>query len=106
MLFEKKCCYAGYTVLALLYILLNDAIKVTYYYMDPLKLLVYIAMKMIFKCSWVQHRFNECLLIFGLHLGIHLQIFGLAQGSVAVPGFCCRGGLAGGPGPIGVNVVG
>ena len=31
VLFEKKCCNIGYTVLALLYILLNDALKVTYY---------------------------------------------------------------------------
>ncbi len=27
MLFEKKCCNIGYTVLPLLYILLNDALK-------------------------------------------------------------------------------
>ncbi len=29
--FFKKCCNIGYTVLALLYILLYDALKVTYY---------------------------------------------------------------------------
>ena len=81
MLFEKKCCNIGYTVLALLCILLNDALKVTYYWLDPLKwlYLVYKHWKWL-KYSWVQHRYNECLLIFGLHQGLHLQMFGLAQG--------------------------